>query len=139
MPIQVTTTDNGRGVVVEARLPLADAAWEQAILDLLNEPAERFARSGYSVFDFTNLDGMEDAPHRVKSIIGRCKAVHERNPYLLVAVAASDDLLFGVGRMLEALVAPVWEAAAFRTLEEAKSFIRKRVAKKHDIHDITFS
>jgi hypothetical protein len=66
-------------------------------------------------------------------------AASKVNPNPIVAMAGEDDLVFGLERMIEVLMHQTgWEIMVFRSKEEAKEWIRKRVKEKFGVDNLTF-
>ena len=140
MPLEIKDCDGGLGNIIEGRGFVRD----QEIIDFfkghLTQDKEKFIKYRYSLADYTAATKTDVSNESVNFIAELCVEASKVNPDPIVAVAANNDLFYGLARMYEALIYRTeWETMVFRSRKEAVEWIKKKAKDKFDIDDLTFS
>ena len=81
----------------------------------------------------------ELSTQKVELIAEYCKSSSIVNQGAIVALVASQDLIYGLSRMWQVLSEGTnWETMVFRNREDAEAWIKERVKEKYGIDVLTF-
>lgn len=95
----------------------------------------------YGLIDYSNIPQFNVSNSEIEIIASHDKKTSEYISGGGVAIAAKEDLGFGLNRMWEIIVENAglqWETMVFRAIEDAKAWVRERVKEKYEIDDLTF-
>lgn len=132
MPVEINYTDDGLGFTLIGE----GIVTGQEILDAIAirfSSEDKIKKYIYGLADYTGVQEFRVANNEI-SIIAQKDIVAARiNPDLIFALAAPDDLIFGLGRMFEAFAGGSgWAIEVFRTRDEAVLWIKNSVKEKND-------
>ena len=131
MPIEITDCDGGIGVIIAGRGIITDQEYTNSMKGHLTQDKEKFSKYIFSLSDFTEITKIEVTNDAIHKVIQMCITASKVNPNPIVAMAGEADHVFGLERMIEALMYQTgWEIMVIRSKEEAKEWIRKRVKVK---------
>jgi hypothetical protein len=138
MPVENEFSDDGLGFLLTG----LGIVTGQEILDAI---AIRFSTEDkvkkylYGLVDYTRVHEFRVTNNEIDHIARKDIAAARINPDLILAIAATDDLIFGLGRMFEVFVEKSgWTIKICRTLDEAVLWIKNGINEKHD-HKITLA
>ena len=131
MPIQIKYLDNGLGVLFMGEgIVTGD--------DVINSNREifssedKFKNYKYGFIDYSNITHLNVSNSELGIIVSQDKKAFQFLPDGVIAIAAKQDLEFGINRMWEIIVENSgiqWETMVFRDKEKAKIWIKDRVKK----------
>jgi hypothetical protein len=106
----------GQGVITGRELiDAAKAAWESR---------SDLAPITHALIDFTNIDRFECSAKEIVTVANLMAKIGETVKGAYVAIAAADDVAFGMCRMFGSLVdRNGWIIMTFRTIDEAKAWL----------------
>lgn len=125
MPVSITITDGGLGVLLVAEGDLTF----QEVLDangrFFIEHADAFPHCRYWFADYSQVEHTDVDFTQIRHLAAMHVNVAKLNPQLVVAVHSSADFIFGMARMWESFAADTgWKTQVFRSAEEAKAWVR---------------
>ena len=139
MPIEIKDCDAGIGVIILAQGILTAQEVITHHKRHLTQDKEKFSKYRYSLSDLTAVTQTDVTNDTVKLLADMCIEASKMNPHPIVAIAASDDLVYGFSRMIDALMYETrWETNVFRSKTEAKEWIKEKVSDKFGINNLTF-
>lgn len=139
MPVTIKDTDNGQGNFIEGKGSIIGKEYLSVMRTHLSQDAASFNRYRYSLVDFTEVAEIHFSNTEMDKLVWLCQEAAKINPNPLVAIVAENDVLFGLSRMYEALLAGSdWEIMVFRTIPEAENWIHARAKEKFDLDSLTF-
>jgi len=139
MPIEIKDSDGGLGNIIIGRGIVTEEELVDALKKHLTQDKDKFKQYRYSLSDYTATTKLEVSTQKIKLIAEYGKRAAIGNPEAIVAVVANQDLIYGLTRMWEALLAGTnWETMAFRNREDAEAWIKERVKERYGIDDLTF-
>ena len=131
MPIIIKSTDGGLGFIMKGE----GVVTGQEILDGLAKrfsSEEKIRRYLYGISDYTEVKQFQISSAEVKLVAEKDKQVAIINPNLVMAIAAPQDIMFGLSRMFRAYARETgWVVGVFRSLEEAQSSIIDNLREKY--------
>ena len=141
MPIEVKYSDNGIGVLLTGK---GIVSGDDIIISnrKIFSSTERMKKLKYGLIDYLNITRFNVSNSEVEIIVSQEKEASEYISDGVVAVASNKDLAFGINRMWETFVeieGLQWETSVFRSIEDAKVWVKERVKEKYGIVDINFS
>lgn len=140
MPIEIKDCDGGLGNIIVGRGIVTDKELIDALKRHLTQDKEKFKKYRYSFSDYTAETKMNISSETIKFIAQQCKEASKINSDAIVATVATNDLIYGLSRMAEALMYETgWETMVFRSKKKAVEWIKERVKDKFEIDDLTFS
>jgi hypothetical protein len=140
MSIEIRDTDGGLGNIITCRDVVQEEEYIDAIKKHLTQDAKKFRKYRYSLTDLTATTDFDLSTEAVNQVVEYNYTASLVNPDAIVAVAAKQELVFGLARMWEMLSYKTpWEKKIFRNRDEAEAWIRERVKEKYGIEDLTFS
>lgn len=138
MPIEISDVDAGLGNIITATGVIPEERYLETLRAFLTQDPEKFAKYRFSLANYCGLAGADFSNDTIQMIADMCIAAAEKNPDIVVATVADNDLAFGLARMWEMLSdSTSWEIHVFRRLEQARAWIKKRVKERWNIADIT--
>ena len=91
----------------------------------------RAATSTNGLSDFSDVVSLEISTGGVRELSNICLEAATRHPDPVVAIVGSQDVIFGLARMFEALSQrSPWEISVFRDRREAVDWIRTEVRER---------
>jgi hypothetical protein len=130
MPVSITITDGGLGVVLIAEGVLSFQEVLQANENFFKEHAQEFLHCRYWFADYSQVEQTDVDFAQIRNLAAMHINVSKQNPHLIVAVYSSADFIFGMARMWESFAAETgWATQVFRSADEAKAWIRASVNK----------
>lgn len=127
MPIRIHYLDDGFGFALRGRGIVSGK-------DILCAIAERFSseekikRYRYGIADYTAVERFDVSNDEIERIVQEDLKAAGINPRIILALAASGDLVFSLSRMFITLADESgWRIDVFRTAEEAATWIKRRV------------
>lgn len=139
MPMRFVVLDDGLGNMITAWGVLTEEEVIEFFIGYFNQDGEKYRNYRYSISDYSAVAELDVSSDAVKRVAALSIESMKINPDAVVATVASDDYVFGLTRMWELLVDDVkWEIMSFRTLEDAKQWVRKKVRERYNITDLTF-
>jgi len=140
MPVETINLDHGLGVLMRGYGIVTGEEYWNTLQKHLSQDKEIIKKYRYTLADFTDLEQTRIETEVIVKATDLCKKTAIINPDVIVALAANQDLVFGLSRMWEMLATDTnWEINVFREIEEAKEWIQKRVIEKFGITNLTFS
>ncbi len=139
MPIEIYDLDNGIGVLIKGHGVVTNDEYSNTLKKHLTQDPDKIKKYRYSLSDYTEVTKAEVRTETIKIIANRCISASKVNPNIVHATVSSQDLIFGLSRMWEALSSETtWEIQVFKGKEEAKEWIEERVKAKWNITDLTW-
>lgn len=129
MPQSFTYLEDG-GVLRtgEGQLTFADVASVNAALYATPEKIRKIA---YQLSDYARVTDVDITIEEVMELSRADQATAKLNPDMIVAVVGQDDVMFGLLRMWELLAGEdAMKAAVFRDMEEAREWIKAKLAER---------
>ena len=137
MPIEIKLTDAGVGLVQIAAGTLSGA-------QILSTVEERFdsdssvARYKYCLLDYSETEIINISTEEIITAASIYALAAKINPDIVVAIVASEDIIYGLARMWESYAKDIpWEKMVFRKRDEAEKWIRETAKSKFNL-DVTF-
>jgi len=131
MPVDIHFTDDGRGSIIIGRGRVSGQEILDAIDQRFSSPVKVKAYF-YGLADYTNVENFNVTNEEIVRIADKDEDASRSNPALILAIAAPDDLVFGLGRMFEMHAhSSGWEIGVFREHTEAVVWIRRKVKERH--------
>ena len=138
MPIEVKYLDGGKGTFFDGKGDITGEDIIGANKEIFSSE-EKIRRYKYTLLDLTSMDDFDVLTSDVEEIARINIGAAEIIPDFVVAIAARKDIVFGLSRMWQTLVdSTTWETKVFRTVDEAKVWIKERVKAKFGI-DVTIT
>ena len=139
MPIEIYDLDNGLGVLIKGHGVVTNDEYSNTLKNHLTQDPDKIKKYRYSLSDYTEVTKAEVRTETIKFIANLCISASKVNPNVVLATVSSQDLIFGLSRMWEALsIETSWEIKVFKGKEEAKEWIAERVKTKWNITDLTW-
>lgn len=134
MPIEVEVRHEAMGVIYHCSGAVTIEDFLEANARFLDTPDE-ILNWRYTLIDLVAVESMKINYADVSKVVAQNKTIAGKAVSgVLLAVASPKDLAFGLARMWEALVERVgWETMTFRSVEEAKTWIQRRMKEKFGI------
>jgi hypothetical protein len=130
MPVSITITDGGLGVLLTAEGNLSFQEVLTANENFFKQHAEEFLHCRYWFADYSQVEHTDVDFTQIRHLAAMHISVSKLNPQLIVAVHSSADFIFGMARMWESFAAETgWTTQVFRSGEEAKSWLQTCVNK----------
>ena len=127
MPVKYSYVENG-GLLVAGTGTLVDEDIIEVNRSIYASP-EMIKKIRYQIVDFTAVDDWQITSDGVRAIAEQDRRAAEVNPTMLIAVAGSKDVTFGLSRMWQAYADPApFKTEVFRTVEECHEWIRSQLA-----------
>jgi len=139
MPITIRDLDGGIGVVITGWGIVGEEEYVDSHSKHLTQDEDKLNRYRYSLVDWTAVKEAEVSTEAISLIAGYCESTSEVNPDTVVAIAANQNLIYGLSRMWEGLAGVTgWETMVFKNREDAEAWITKKVKEKYGIDVLTF-
>ena len=139
MPIEIKDIDGGVGVIITAFGQLTEKEWVDAHVEHLTQDENKFKKYRFSLSDYTAVTKVEVSNSAIYKIAKYGERAAQINPLPVVALAANQNLSYGLARMWEFLVDNTdWETMAFRNRGDAETWLKERVKEKFGIEDLIF-
>jgi len=127
VPIEVEYRDDGAGVRMTGRGVVTGAEIQAANAEVYTEERLRIQR--YQLCDFTRVERFDVSGEEVRVLAAQDEAAARLNPGLIIVIVGERDVIFGLGRMWQALTSPSkLTTRVFRTVEEAEDWIRSELS-----------
>lgn len=140
MPIEIKDLDGGLGTFIRGWGVVKEEELINELKKHLAQDKEKFKKYRYSLSDYTPATEGEISTKAIEFIADLCLSAAKINPDIIVATVTSQDFYYGLSRMGQILREKAgWEEMVFRNIEEAKSWIKKRVKEKYGIETLTFT
>jgi len=140
MPVEIKDLDGGLGTSIKGYGIVTEEELINELKKHLTQDKEKFKKYRYSISDYSAATSGEISTKSVHIVADLCLIAAKINPDIIVATVTAENLYFGLARMGEILRSSAdWEEMVFRNIEDAKSWIKKRVNEKFGIETITFS
>lgn len=124
MGVHLTREDDG-GVIVRSRGPLAGRGIERVNAQIYGS-CDDIRAIRYKVYDFSEVVACDDI--NMEFLAAQDKAALKINPQMAIVLIAQADLLFGLGRMWEALIdTATADTMVVRNVEAARQWIARRL------------
>ena len=137
MPAELKYFDGGIGAIIIGKGHLTGKELIETIKEVLRSE-ENTRKYKYSLLDLTLIEGSDVSNADIMAIVDLQAKASKINPDRVFAVAANEDLAFGLSRVWEAQSYGVeGERTVARSREEAESWLREKVKSNFNI-DITF-
>lgn len=140
MPIEMKYLDDGRGVIYIGEGIVTGEDIISANRQFFSSK-EIMTKNVYGLIDYSDITKFEVSTSELETIASQNEKASEYLTDGMIAVVATNDLVFGISRMWEALVENTglqWEIVVLRAKEDAEAWIQERVKEKFGIHDLTF-
>jgi hypothetical protein len=122
MPVQIDYREDGAGVVMTG---VGTVTMQE--LWAANVEVYSFAnvhRQRYQLVDCTRVEGFDITLLDIRRLAAQDRAAAAANPNLIIAVVGVTDVIYGLGRMWEALVGGEGpRTRVFRTIDDAEAWI----------------
>jgi hypothetical protein len=130
MPVSITITDGGLGVVLIAEGYLSFQDVLQANENFFKQHAQEFLHCRYWFADYSQVEQADVDFTQIRQLASMHVDVSKQNSQLVVAVHSSADFIFGMARMWESFAAETgWATQVFRSADEAKAWLQTFVNK----------
>jgi hypothetical protein len=128
MPVTVTLTDHGSGVVLKTMSPVSGEEVVVAIESFFRDASDAFAAVRYLYADHVACGTMDaDSDHSWRVAAATVKAART-NPNLVLAVCAPTSRAFVLSEIWKTLAEESgWEIRVFRGEQESKAWLRARL------------
>ena len=137
MPIEIKLADAGAGLVQIATGTLSGAQILSAVEERF-ESESSVARYKYCLLDYSETQNINISTEEIITAASVYALAAKKNPDMVVAIVASEDIIYGLARMWESYAKDIpWEKMVFRNREEAEKWIRETVKAKFDL-DVSF-
>ncbi len=126
MPVDVKYICDGAGVIHSYT---ADVSFEDLYyaIDRTYESVDTIKKIQFILFNFLETTSTTVSPEEFRILINKDRDAAKINSKIVVAVVGPTDLIFGLSRMYEMLADELpWKQSTFRTLSEAKSWIKQK-------------
>ena len=138
MPIQIKDLDGGIGNLICGTGVITDEEYVASLKKHLSQSKEKFEKYIYSFVDVTSATEVNVSTQSIYQIASLCKAAAKNNRHALVAVVASQDLIYGLARMSQVLMEETgWQHEVFRNREDAEAWLRTKAKERFGISDLT--
>ena len=139
MPVEVKDVDGGLGNIIIYSGVITKEEFVTTLKQHLMQDKDKFKNYRYSLNDASAVIKVEFSAEEIGLVANFCKSASTVNSTAIVATVADKDFVYGLARMSDALRNEAgWENEVFRNLDEAKSWIKKRVSGKFGIEDLRF-
>ena len=139
MPIEITDLHDGIGNIIIGQGVITEKEYVDTLKEHLTQDENKFKKYRFSLSDYTAATEVGVSSKAIRLIADFCIAAAASNPDAVVATVADQDLIFGLARMSEILMARTgWESQVFRNREDAKPWIKERVKEKYGLEDVAF-
>jgi len=139
MSLEIRDINGGAGVLITGKGVVTEKEHVDAIIKHLMQDETKFRKYRYSLSDYTAVTEIVIPTEAIELIATYCERASKVNPKPVNALAADQDLIFGLSIMWQLLVeATDWETMVFRKREDAEAWITKKVKEKYGIDDVTF-
>lgn len=136
MAIDLKRTEDQCGVIITYSDFLSDDEYKRKMLDHFAEDIEIFSSYRYSISDFLALDKLDVTTDTIALIARHAEQAARRNPDVVIALVANQDLVFGLSRMWASMAMDLpWEINTFRNREDADAWVREQLKARFDIHN----
>jgi hypothetical protein len=140
MPITVRVTDGGLGFIMEGD----GAVTGEEILAGVDErfsSEDKIRKYIYGMSDYTKVTSIDMESDQIRLVAEKDERVSKLNPDLVIAIAAPQDLMYGLCRIFEAYAADTgWEIRVRRSMEDAKKGVLEMLKSKgRDVDRIEFA
>ena len=137
MPIEIKLTDAGVGLVQIAAGALSGAQILSAVEERF-ESESSVARYKYCLLDYSETENINISTEEIITAASIYALAAKINPDIVVAIVASEDIIYGLARMWESYAKDIpWEKMVFRKRDEAEKWIRETAKSKFNL-DVTF-
>ncbi|MBW1842709.1 MAG: hypothetical protein JRJ05_00085 [Deltaproteobacteria bacterium] len=124
MPIELQYRDAGSGVVFVCTGIVTADEFTRANEEIYSE--ESLDRLQYQLIDFSDTEHLESSLEDTRKNATVDTAAANQNRNLIIAVAGSDDLTFGISRMWQALTSNSnLRTGIFRSVPDAEHWIKE--------------
>ncbi|MBW2578353.1 MAG: hypothetical protein JRE38_09830 [Deltaproteobacteria bacterium] len=124
MPIELQYRDAGSGVVFVCTGVVTADEFTRANEEVYSE--ESLDRLQYQLIDFSDTEHLESSLEDTRKNATVDTAAANQNRNLIIAVAGSDDLTFGISRMWQALTSNSnLRTGIFRSVPDAEHWIKE--------------
>ena len=140
MPIKVRYLDKGIGVLLIGEGKIVGDDIIKANRKIFSS-VEKMKKYRYGLLDYSRITQFEVSTSEVDTIAFQDMKASEFIPDAVLAIAAKQDLEFGLTRMWEIIVENSglpWETMVFRDRDTAEKWIKQKVKEKFDI-DLTMA
>lgn len=139
MPIDIKDLDGGVGVIITGQGFVTEKEWVDALVEHLTQDQNKFKKYRYSLSDYTAVTRIEISNEAIYKIAEYCESASKINPEPVIAIAASQDFMYGMARMWELIIDMTdWETMVFRNREDAEDWITEKVKGKYKIDNPKF-
>lgn len=139
MPIEIKDLDGGLGTYIRGWDVIKKGELTNKLKIHASQDKEKLKKYRYSLSDYTAITKADISQSSIDQTADILLNLARINPDIIVATVANQDYIFGLSRMGEILRSSGgWAEMVFRNIEEAETWIRKRMKEKFGIENITF-
>ena len=122
MPINHSYSEDGGVVITGAGLVTAKELFDG--MNTLYATPEQISKIRYQLSDFTAVSSWQITTAEIVELANLDNIAAKINPSMLIAIAANDDLTYGLSRLWEAyLDSSPLKSHVFKTVEECKAWL----------------
>ena len=127
MPITVQSTDGGLGFIMKGEGVVTGQEIFDGVVERFSSEA-KIRKYVYGMSDYTEVQRINMSNAEVILVAEKDKQVATINRSLVIAIAAPQDIIFGLSRMFEAYAQETgWDINVFRTRQEAQKWILEKL------------
>lgn len=127
MPVDIIYNDDG-GIILTGRGKMTGEELVKAN-DAIYATEEKIKCITYQLCDFTDIELIDFDPEAVRALAEQDKLAARINPDMVVVIVAKKDSMFGFSRMWQTYTEEfLGDAQVFRTVVEAKAWLREKLA-----------
>ena len=129
MTLSITYIEDG-GIIVRGEGVLTGSEIK-AVNDVIYDSPEKIEKILYQLVDFTDDSDISISNAEIKELAMQDIRAFKVNPNMFIALAAKEDLIYGLARMWEAFAyKPPFEVMVFKKMDDAQQWIKEKLENK---------
>ena len=129
MTLSITYIEDG-GIIVRGEGVLTGSEIK-AVNDVIYDSPEKIEKILYQLVDFTDVSDISISNAEIKELAMQDIRAFKVNPNMFIALAAKEDLIYGLARMWEAFAyKPPFEVMVFKKMDDAQQWIKEKLENK---------
>ena len=139
MSVEISELDDGLGCLIKVDGEMNSEVFFSAILARLSLPTEEYSKYIYFILDYSSLVIPDLNLSTINNIAQQSIAISESNSDVVVAITASDDMIFGIANIWKMLTNDCgWEISIYRSRKEADKWLHRVMDNKYDLTTLTY-
>ena len=139
MPIEILELDEGLGNVIIGEGFLSSKEYYNSLTEHLSKPDKQLHKYIYSILDFTQVTNYQIKLTDIHKIATQSIHVSKINPHVIVGIAASSSINFGIARIWASLASTTgWTIKVFRNRNDLDLWIQQKIKKQYGEIDLKF-